>query len=952
MLSSSLITMSEAERGDLEQGDSQDGGGSPPDRCELVDWTRPFHDVLGEWLWERRDRLPGMLVIVPTAQSGRRIRQDLADRGGALAPKVRMPGFLLQSGEWASEAAETLAWVEFLEGVDDWSAFSGAFPNPPVGEGSGWALGLAKSLVEVRASLLTAGLNLQQAEYRMRTIVDHARWVDLAALENEVEKILQEWGLKSRSRLAGDGRFHWDEGTREVVIAGVPDLPPAVARVLDGCPCPVQVLVAGDDRTTFDEWGRPLPLWAERDIAWPEEGSVTLAADARDQAEKAVAKVAESASPSSEVAMGSADEAVTRELVRVFGEQGWPVYDPGNRRVPALAGWLAAWRSYLLRQAVPEVMDLLGFPGTGVLVRGKRAQRAAALSRLRDRYLVRSREDLERTRGQVEKRLESLTEEEEKVRLSLSRTLEDLDLSLETMESLEQRLRRFLRVDFHRGLSDLLPHVDPEDEAGAAEWLEQTTDLAAQVNRGHAFWLEFLLSSLGFQTEPALPGRVLDIHGWLELFYEPGEHLVVCGLNEGKVPAHGGSNAWLPEAARRRLDLPSEESLAARDAYLLSAMLKAREKKGRVDLLLGKTSDPGEVLLPSRLLLAAEGRELADRVQKLFEKELDVAEVAFGDEDLEGWRQLGGGWQRPAVHVPQSMRVTAFKDYLECPVRFYLSEIAGMRKPDPERVEWSATDYGSVAHEILEKFGLDPEARELNAAREIADWMNDALSVLIDDRFGSKPAAAIRIQADSLRDRLGWFAETQAGLRDEGWRIEQVEAAFALDIGGMQVRGSIDRIDYNEERGTRRVLDYKTSAKATGIANAHLTKITASTAWPEHLVDVEEVVTEISSGSGKTPKLVPHRWHNLQLPLYALGLAAQSVEVDEIGYFSLGATRDAVLVSLWTGFNGEIQDSALGCAEWVVARIREPELLPRSERIRYEAFEELKTGKVFELLDL
>ena len=319
---------------------------------------------------------------------------------------------------------------------------------------------------------------------------------------------------------------------------------------------------------------------------------------------------------------------------------------------------------------------------------------------------------------------------------------------------------------------------------------------------------------------------------------------------------------------------------------------------------------------------------------------------------LEGWRQLGGGWQRPAVHVPQSMRVTAFKDYLECPVRFYLSEIAGMRKPDPERVEWSATDYGSVAHEILEKFGLDPEARELNAAREIADWMNDALSVLIADRFGSKPAAAIRIQADSLRDRLGWFAETQAGLRDEGWRIEQVEAAFALDIGGMQVRGSIDRIDYNEERGTRRVLDYKTSAKATGIANAHLTKITASTAWPEHLVDVEEVVTEIPSGRGKTPKLVPHRWHNLQLPLYALGLAAQSVEVDEIGYFSLGATRDAVLVSLWTRFNDEIQDSALGCAEWVVARIREPDLLPRSERIRYEAFEELKTGKVFELLDL
>ena len=94
--------------------------------------------------------------------------------------------------------------------------------------------------------------------------------------------------------------------------------------------------------------------------------------------------------------------------------------------------------------------------------------------------------------------------------------------------------------------------------------------------------------------------------------------------------------------------------------------------------------------------------------------------------------------------------MTAFRDYLECPVRFYLSEIARMRRPDPERVEWSATDYGSVAHEILEKFGLSDEARDLSGSHDIADWMNEALTLLIADRFGSQPAAAIRIQALSL----------------------------------------------------------------------------------------------------------------------------------------------------------------------------------------------------------
>ena len=92
MVLSRVITMGEPQQGELEQADWLDGAGSFRDRCELISWARPFHDVFGEWLWERKARLPGMLVIVPTGQSGRRIRQGLADRGGVLAPRVRMPG--------------------------------------------------------------------------------------------------------------------------------------------------------------------------------------------------------------------------------------------------------------------------------------------------------------------------------------------------------------------------------------------------------------------------------------------------------------------------------------------------------------------------------------------------------------------------------------------------------------------------------------------------------------------------------------------------------------------------------------------------------------------------------------------------------------------------------------------------------------------------------------------
>ena len=77
---------------------------------ELLDWTHPFSDVLGDWLWERQDRLPGMLVIVPTAQSGRRLRQGLAE-GVAVALLAHRPAPLAEPRGYAADVAEGVAWL-------------------------------------------------------------------------------------------------------------------------------------------------------------------------------------------------------------------------------------------------------------------------------------------------------------------------------------------------------------------------------------------------------------------------------------------------------------------------------------------------------------------------------------------------------------------------------------------------------------------------------------------------------------------------------------------------------------------------------------------------------------------------------------------------------------------------------------------------------------------------
>lgn len=898
-------------------------------RVTCLGWDRPFLDLLVEWLLARRDTLPGMVVVVPTAQSGRRLREALAEAGGCLAPRVVTPGFFMRVEGTASDACELLAWVEVLEGVRDWERYASAFPMAPgVGEGPGWAMGLARSLAGVRASLQENALTIAAAARRMAETVEGERWRDLAALEEQVERRLGDWGMAGRNASLARGGFDWPPGTEEVVVSGVADLPRAVQRVLERAAAKVSVLAAGRDEAHFDEWGRPTAEWAERGIGWPEIGSVVLTADSRQQAEEALRLVAGGATASDEVALGSADEETSGELVRVFGRAGWQVFDPGRRVAPALSGWLAAWRNYLLNPGVAEAVDLVGFPQSGILVRGRRAQRVTALSAARESWMVRTREDVERAKGRVEEELEQARGAGADRKVARGEIeLDQLATALETLESLEKRRGLFLGDGFHGGMERLLGAVDPNNESELRTWIAETAAVADAVKRDPGFWIELLLASVGSVGDAAPEDRVLDVLGWIELLFEPGKHLVVCGMNEGMVPARESTDAWLPEGARRVLGLTNAETRAARDAFLLTAMLEARKADGRVDLLLAKASGGGDALMPSRLLLAAEGGELARRVTALFQ-EVEPPESGLAWTMDEAWR-----WNPRVLDPRPKLSVTAFSDYLACPFRFYLKHVVRMGAPEPERVEWNARDFGTVAHIVLERWALDAEAREFSKTEAIEEWVHAELDRVVAGRFGESPPLAVQIQREAMRQRLSWFARVQACERASGWHVVEVEKNFSIALDGIEVRGQVDRIEEHDD-GRKRILDYKTSATAADVDKAHRVGVTASTRWPAHLDGVDAV---LSMGGKK-------RWKNLQVALYSAALG----DVDEIGYFALGATEGDVKLSLWGGFGKEDEESALACARWVVGRVKAGAFWPPAERVMYDDYACLGLGRNLE----
>jgi ATP-dependent helicase/nuclease subunit B len=566
----------------------------------FLGWDGPFLERAAGWLLERREELPRWLVVVPTSQGGRRLREALAEQAGGalLSPKIATPGSLLKTPDPAVAAGwmERVAWLETLESITDWENYQELFPQAPEGEGD-WAGGLAGELTGLRRAVQENGLTLAAAARILSKSVEAGRWEALGRLENLMEKKLRAWGLQSRSRVLADGVAP-PPGITAVVLAGVTETPPLLERSLLAWDVPVTALIAAPEceADAFSPIGRPLACWTERAMPWPDGawGSVSLVADPRQEAAEALRLVAESKTPSNEVALGSADAVTGDELAQVFTRAGWPAFHPAAQPVASgLSRWLKVWSAWLKDPQLATLADLFAMPETAALVGGSREIKAARLSRLRNDWMALRPDDLRHRMLTARFRSEAQRKSAEEV--------------LQAVETLEQWREEFLRGEFAAAMAKLLEVVSSVSDSAAAEaaviggWLAAAAPVMRQVKREAAFWIDLILDEIPPPAPQPPEGRVIDVQGWLELLYEPGRHLVLCDMNEGKVPARNAGDPWLGEAAGRQLGLSGNAERAARDAFLYQAMLEARRAGGRVDVLCAKSGAGGEALLPSRL---------------------------------------------------------------------------------------------------------------------------------------------------------------------------------------------------------------------------------------------------------------------------------------------------------------------------------------------------------------
>jgi RecB family exonuclease len=373
---------------------------------------------------------------------------------------------------------------------------------------------------------------------------------------------------------------------------------------------------------------------------------------------------------------------------------------------------------------------------------------------------------------------------------------------------------------------------------------------------------------LGFIENPFLPSAdtntgdnvfQVDVAGWLELPWGSSIAMVIAGMNNHVLPAAEGGHAFLPNSLCTQLGLHDNRRRLARDVYYL-ALINA--SCPNLLLVCGRRDMQKAPLLVSRLLLQCDDSTLIKRSTAFFDfNSLQEQQNSTGEANQDAEGNLPVERQKFAIPMPQQipvlnkMSVTRFRDYLKCPYRFYLAAVLKLRSAADAQREFSAGQFGDLAHNVLEAFGQSP-VKDSEDEEQIRDFLTGKLNEFVKQLAVKSRMPAVMLQAENLEIRLEHFAALQAKHRQSGWRIVSVEERFdhpfMVDQQPFHVIGMVDRVDQHED-GRIAIWDYKTSEKKTRAEQAHRDS--------------------------------DHQWIDLQLPLYRHMIQARfpHVEADDIG---------------------------------------------------------------------
>ena len=398
------------------------------------------------------------------------------------------------------------------------------------------------------------------------------------------------------------------------------------------------------------------------------------------------------------------------------------------------------------------------------------------------------------------------------------------------------------------GWASLLTHIagrfrlESESDLAAAASID---DLTSLLNRWkHQVDIQGVLELLEQFALPRQPttdnrqpvvwaGDVMKFRG------RAFDHLFVIRAQEGALPQRRIDDPLLPDSDRRQLGIREIGDGRDEERLLFQLLL---DGAGAVHFSLACSDTFGKILRPSRLLKpygAPELRSAPDarttRQPDNLQRQLQLMARSGTQSVFDGYLFAQGDDNRIGALIANALQAispTQLEDFGECPQKFLLKHLLGVRDyDDPDReLQMHPREKGKLDHTILERFYKSVDVLPPPDLRERIDAIIEAAFDEEEARVPAFNRVMRHIERKATKRNLyAFLADDIADLLASDLRPKHFEYKFgpkyakrgAVDHPepfvitthdvAIRVEGSIDRID--EGPNSMRIVDYK-SGKA------------------------------------------------------------------------------------------------------------------------------------------
>ncbi len=817
-------------------------------RCWL-DWNKPALAAAVDWLLARYRRenvlnLYGVIVVTPGARSRNRLLELLVERAEVESLNFTPPDFVPLSHlpeqlyspqqKFAGDVVQQVAWANALRDLGPEQLNVLAKNVPETGELTEW-LPLARIMLALHVDLASEALMFADVASEFKRMqADRSeldRWTLLSQMQRKYYDQLSAVGLWDRqaARVMALQKKEC-RADKDIVLIGLVDLSRVFRQMLGQVASRVHSLVFAADEVLdgFDEIGcLRSEFWLAQPIELRQE-QIRVVDRPAGQASAVLDCLTElnGKFTASQIAIGIPDPSVASHLRRALDLAGVESRDaagkPLTQSLPVKL--VQAVRDYLRHQQFSQYTRLIRHPDCFDWISHRIGNRMWLhnVDEYQNLFIpggLPLREGFHLSNVDVLRDIHRAVIDLLKPLVGRARRL---DQWAELWTNLLIEIYGNREIDGESATSREVLSACRNVHAALRLLASLPSEWSLEGSAGDA--LDFALDQVEREAiaEPDSTDAI-ELLGWLDLSLDDAAVTIVTGFNEEFVPSSESTHLFLPNSARAQLGILDNARRYARDAYALSLMSRSPR---RLTIICGRHNDSGDPLLPSRLLFATDHQTMAERSAMFFRHQASATLHIWLATQTDHPTSQQFSIPRPKIDELKktSLSVTDFKQYLQCPYRFYLSRVLQLKPCVDNLVELPPFAFGHLLHEIVEAFGNDP-IKDSTDPDEIRMFFRRQIDLTME-RHGEQASAAVQIQFQQVRLRLDKFADLQAQRRRDGWEIIEAEVkkgtgTLVVDGEPFGLRGRIDRVDRNEQTGQLAVFDYKTMEPATPPDKAH-----------------------------------------------------------------------------------------------------------------------------------